>query len=183
MSPEEYLDTVYTSSQNVRALMNYMASLGFDVEAIKQRFEISDEEIHDQNARFKASLFYRLLCEGERLTEDNYFAFRYGSSMNSDRWGLMGHIASFSSDCNEAMQYLQRYKMLAGNIGAVNFSEQGDNVFVEWQTGAPLPYQLVEDAIANWIAFGRSLAPQVKGSLVGIYFSHEKHGDDRLRSV
>lgn len=121
---------------------------------------------------------FRLFLLVLERTGDPALGFEVGRHVRPRSYQVLGYVLASSADVGQAIERLQRFEKLAGNLGETRTALGDGRVRVSWHCPiADTPARfLAEAAVTGWVTFVRQLV-QAAPAPLRVCFRHEAPGD------
>lgn len=161
----------------VPVLLKYLAharSLGLDCAAALRAADLSDQCLADSGRRVPSEQHERLLEHLLRQSADPLFGLHAARHVQPGSWSVLGYITMNCSTLGEAIERIQPYERLVGDMGTSRIECLGDQVRLSWHcrhAHQPVRRHLIENVLASWLHYARWIA-DVDHSPTCVQFEH-----------
>jgi AraC-like DNA-binding protein len=143
----------------VRSLLDCLRARGVDPASLYAGRRIAEIDSGDTRTRMPLPEFVAMFERAVEVTGDDGLPLRVGAAIRPRHYGLLGFVAMHCATLGEAIEQLERYELLVGEISRSRLQRHGERAELLWRwphRGAPPPV-LAQSSLAGWIAYARWL--------------------------
>jgi AraC-like DNA-binding protein len=159
---------------------------GADVEALLERFGLSEERLLLPETRISHETWIDLLEAGQAVTGDPHFGLHAATQPVPGLLQLLGHLAGSEKTAGEAYAVTARYLRVLHEGMTIALAREGDSVSCRLVTPEwlHLPPVATEFFLAKWVCYGRKIIGDVDIELTEVRFAHPAPAEtDEYRRV
>lgn len=135
------------------------AHYGFDAAELLERAALSPDLMQRSDELIPLVDVFRLFLLVLERTGDPGLGFEAGRRVRPRSYQVLGYVLASSADVGQAIERLQHFEKLAGNLGSTHCARRGGRVRLSWTcpvAGMPARF-LTEAAVTGWVAFAGQL--------------------------
>lgn len=150
----------------LQGLLDHLGRAGVEVSALLALARLDPALLARRDQRVAASAYLKVLDEGLRRSGDSHLGLHLGEAVRPGYYGVLGYLLMSCATLADALHRQARFATLVGSLGRTELDDApGDfaepQVALAWWPQLALPahlqVQLVEETLAGWVTFGRSI--------------------------
>ncbi|WP_163834241.1 AraC family transcriptional regulator [Spartinivicinus ruber] len=153
--------TTTTGSTSTAALSQFVKlaeHYGLPVQLLANQAGISASQLSSTGTRVSLAAMEKLLSQFIEMSSDPLFGLHAAQFVQPGSYHVLGYIAMNCATLAEAVDRIQRYEALVGDMGRSQLQSNGKGVILSWQCQFtdPLVHQhMVDHCLASWVNYGR----------------------------
>ena len=153
----------FASIPAVQQYLQYAESKKLDTDKLIIEAGIDPKVMANANGRIIGSQFQSLIRRLIESTGDHLLGLHTSQFVQPGSYSVLGYITMSCSTIGEAMDKIQPYERLVGDMGTTSFEDLGDSILQSWHCiydDALVRPQMIDNVLASWTNFARWLANQ-----------------------
>lgn len=136
------------------------------------------QRLDDAAQRMPLTDWLTMFEQAVRRTGDPQLPLRVGQAIQPHHYGVLGYLTMSAANLLEAIQRLERYEQLVGEISHSQLIVDGSRARLIWRAppGSPDSPLLATSSLAGWISYARWLLGR-PGQPCDVDFAHADRGD------
>ncbi|MEC9356630.1 MAG: AraC family transcriptional regulator [Pseudomonadota bacterium] len=142
-----------------RSLVDYLRERGIDPAGLFDERQLATVESTDASARMPLRAWVRMFDQAIAATGDADLALRVGAAIKPRHYGLLGYVAMSCATLADAIDRLERYEKIVGEVSETRLLRRGDWAELHWRApfDAHPPLVLAQSSLAGWVSYSRWL--------------------------
>ena len=142
-----------------RSLVDYLRERSIDPTGLFDEPQLALVESTDASARMPLSAWVRMFDQAIAATGDADLALRVGAAIKPRHYGLLGYVAMSCATLADAIDRLERYEKIVGEVSETRLLRRGDWAELHWRApfDAHPPLVLAQSSLAGWVSYSRWL--------------------------
>lgn len=155
--------TIQSSAQvsplYARSLLDYLRERGREPAQLFDAEALAAVEDSDARARMPLASWVRMFERAIEATGDPDLALKVGAAIKPRHYGLLGYVTMSCATLGDAIDRLERYERIVGEISESRLLRRGDRAELHWRApyGNDPPPVLAQSSLAGWAAYSRWL--------------------------
>lgn len=142
-----------------RSLLDYLASIGRPPAALFGAERVAAIEQADARGRMPIADWVAMFDAAIAATGDPDLPLKVGEAIKPRHYGVLGYVAMSCATLGEAVERLQKYERLVGEISSSRLERRGDRARLLWRSphADNPPPALSQSSLAGWVTYARWL--------------------------
>ncbi|MDT0497752.1 AraC family transcriptional regulator [Algiphilus sp. W345] len=142
-----------------RSLLDYLREHEFDPAKLFDARQLAAVEDTDARARMPLADWVRMFERAIAVTGDPDLALRVGAAIKPRHYGLLGYVAMSCATLSEAIDRLEHYEKIVGEVSETRLVLRGESAELHWRApfDAHPPPVLAQSSLAGWVNYARWL--------------------------
>lgn len=173
----------YVSIPAVKQYLRYAATLDVDIPALLAVSKIPEVALEEENERISGEQLQLFLDALIQQVDDPILGLKSGEFVQPGSYSVLGYITMTCATLAEAIERIQPYEKLVGDMGVTSMTRQEQQVHLNWHCAyalATVRAHMVDNVLASWVAYARWLA----GSDIGparVHLQRVKPDDESVQ--
>ncbi|CAM3909562.1 MULTISPECIES: AraC family transcriptional regulator [Pseudoalteromonas] len=143
------------SSQIIRALVHFLIAQGIAPAKLTAVLTTRARYLDESNYRFPVQDYEQLMSYAEQSLQCDHIGLKFGQSLKTQSWGLLGHIALVSESLAKVLLHAQKLNTLVRNIGTITLRSEGSLSYLTWQPNVDIQHHMVDELFSSWLSFAK----------------------------
>ena len=134
-----------------------------DVDAICQQVGLEQSLLLDNSNHIPGVLFQQLIAALISHSSDELFGLHTAKHVQPGSYSVLGYISMNCENLGQAIEKIQPFEKLVGDMGVTTFEPLGDKVKIRWHcqfTDPDVKRHMIDNCLASWLTFARYLVSQ-----------------------
>ncbi|MFE8070996.1 AraC family transcriptional regulator ligand-binding domain-containing protein [Marinobacteraceae bacterium S3BR75-40.1] len=157
----------------LRGLRDYLLRHGIDLDRFMAAHRLEAGICDAPRVRLHARIYQALLVDAGRLTQDPDVGLHVGEHIRPGHYGVLGFAVMACRTTAEVYRRHERYEDLVASIGRSRYRQEGDRVYLTWDTGdTPWHRAVFDETLASWVTFARWLVSRDDHDPLEVHFPY-----------
>ncbi|MDE1464904.1 AraC family transcriptional regulator [Spartinivicinus poritis] len=147
-----------TSTAALSQFIKLAEHYGLPVEPLAKQAGINPSQLSSSSSRVSLSAMEKLLHQFIQLSNDPLFGLHAAQFVQPGSYHVLGYIAMNCATLAEAVDRIQRYEALVGDMGRSQLKPSEKGLVLSWQcqfTDSLVHQHMVDHCLASWVNYGR----------------------------
>ncbi len=162
----------FASIPAVSQYLRYAEQRGMDTSALVRDAGIDPHVMANANGRIIGTQFQNLIGLMIERSQDPLMGLHTSAFVQPGSYSVLGYITMSCATIGEAIDKIQPYECLVGDMGTTQFKDLGDTLLQSWHCiydDESVRAHMIDNVLASWTSFARWLANQ-EASAQHVYF-------------
>lgn len=153
----------FASIPAVQQYLQYAESKKLDTHKLIIEAGIDPQVLANANGRIVGTQFQALIRRLIDTTDDQLLGLHTSQFVQPGSYSVLGYITMSCGTIGEAMDKIQPYERLVGDMGTTSFKDLGCSILQSWHCiydDEVVRPQMIDNVLASWTNFARWLANQ-----------------------
>lgn len=165
----------FASIPAVRQYVRFAQDQQLDVAAALLAAQIDPDLLKQTEARISGEQFQAFIHHLLQQSGDPLFGLKSSEYVQPGSYSVLGYIVMSCATLGEAIERIQPYEKLVGDMGITTLEPEGDCILVRWHCAYPQPQvraQMIDNVLASWVTYARWLCHDPGATPIEIRFEH-----------
>ncbi|MGO2371589.1 MAG: AraC family transcriptional regulator ligand-binding domain-containing protein [Pseudoalteromonas prydzensis] len=145
----------YVSSQIIRALVQFLIAQGIAPASLDALLATRVRYLNESRYRFPIEDYEQLMRYAEKSLHCDHIGLKFGQSLKTQSWGLLGHIALVSDSLAKVLLHAQKLNTTVRNIGTISLRSDNSLSYLTWQPSIKIAHHMVDELFSSWLSFAK----------------------------
>lgn len=150
----------FVNSQIIRALVHFLVAQGIAPAQLDTLLATRARYLNESRYRFPIEDYEQLMRYAEKTLQCDHIGLKFGQSLKTQNWGLLGHIALVSDSLAKVLLHAQKLNTTVRNIGTITLHSDTPNTdkslsFLTWQPSIKIQHHMVDELFSSWLSFAK----------------------------
>ncbi|TGE76993.1 AraC family transcriptional regulator [Pseudoalteromonas sp. KS88] len=145
----------FVSSQIIRSLVHFLIAQGLAPEAVNKRLLNRANHLDDSRYKYPVSDYEQLMTFAAQHLCCDHIGLKFGQSLKTQSWGLLGHIALVSDSLGKVLQHALQLNTLVRNVGIIQLHHEQQTSHLSWYPSTKIQHHMVDELFSSWLSFAK----------------------------
>ncbi|MCQ8879000.1 AraC family transcriptional regulator [Pseudoalteromonas shioyasakiensis] len=173
----------FVSSQIIRSLVQFLVAQGLDAHTINSLLSSRAEHLDDSRYKYPVADYEQLMAYAAKQLHCDHVGLKFGQSLKTQSWGLLGHIALVSDSLGKVLEHALQLNTLIRNVGIIQLNHEQETSHLSWSPSTEIQHYMVDELFSSWLAFAKYCSSKNTDlSLLKVQFTRAEPHSESLRA-